>query len=126
MTLPTQPSHLEDSQAVMRRVRESEVTTDSNNGPLRPSSDAFIQDGPDGPTSVYLASETTPERITQGYPKTYVAEVEIGAIRALGLDVQRDPVPDDTGHCNITGRKTRSKARAIARSSRWAEGYEPL
>lgn len=116
---------LEDSQIVMRRVRDYEIIADSNDGPPRPSSNAFIQDGPDGDVSVYLESETTPAHITREYPGTYVAQVEVGAIREQGLDVERDPIPDNPAHCNITGRKSRGKARAIARNSRWAEGYGP-
>ena len=45
-------------------------------GTRRPSSQAFIQGDPDGNVSVYLASETIPERITRDYAGTYVAEVE--------------------------------------------------
>ena len=70
------PEEIEDSQVVMRRVRKSQKTKDTNDGPQRPTSDAFIQNGPDGETSVYLASETTPEHITKEYPDVYVAEVE--------------------------------------------------
>lgn len=124
MSSSTQECRIEDSQAVMRRVRIDEIITDEDGTP-RPSSQAFKQDGPDGDVSVYLASETTPARITQDYPGTYVAEVDVGTIRAQGLDVERDPVPGEPGHCNITGRKSRSRARTIARSYRWAEGYGP-
>ena len=56
----------------------------------------------------------------------YVALIEVSVIRALGLEVEREPIEDDPGHCNITGRKTRSKARAIARNSRWVEGFGPI
>ena len=119
------PEEIEDSQVVMRRVRKSQKTKDTNDGPQRPTSDAFIQNGPDGETSVYLASETTPEHITKEYPDVYVAEVEARVIRAQGLEVERDPVPGDPGHCNIVGRKTRGRAAAIARSASWAQGYGP-
>ena len=91
----------------------------------RPSSDAFLQGGPEGNVSVYLASETTPERITSEYPNTFVALVEVSVVRTQGLDVKREPIRNDPGHCNITGRKTASKRRSIARSSRWAEGFAP-
>jgi hypothetical protein len=43
----------------LRRVRDYEVLEEDGN--LRPSSQAFIQGGPDANVSVYLASETTPE-----------------------------------------------------------------
>lgn len=74
MTPSIQEGRLEDSQIVMRRVRDYEIITNSNDGPPRPAGNAFIQDGPDGDVSVYLESETTPARITQEYPGTYVAD----------------------------------------------------
>ena len=124
MTTEPQEGRLDDGLTVLRRIRDSEVFEDGN-GNRRPSSQAFIQGGPDGDVSVYLASKTSPEQITRHYPGTYVAEVEISSIRDQGLDVERDPIQGDTGHCNITGRKTRSRTRAIAGNSRWTIGFEP-
>ena len=57
---------VEDSEIVMRRVRDSELTTDTEGGPERPASDVFIQGGPDGDTSVSLKSETSPEQLLRG------------------------------------------------------------
>ena len=124
MTTEAQQGRLDDGLTVLRRVRDYEVLVEED-GTRRPSSQAFIQGGPDGNVSVYLTSETTPERITRDYLGTYVAEVEISTIRGQGLDVEREPVEGDPGHCNITGHKTRSRSRAIAQSSRWAKGYGP-
>ena len=64
-----------DNEIVMRRVTRTGVTRDEDQGTIRPSSDAFLQGGPEGNVSVYLASETTPERITREFPDTYVALV---------------------------------------------------
>ena len=116
---------IEDSDLLMRRVRPSETTTDHQDGPQRPSSDAFKQDGADGETSVYLLSETTPERITYNYPDVYVALIEAGLLRQLGLDVERSDLEGEPGHCVIVGRKTRSALRTVARSCRWAPGFGP-
>ena len=116
---------IEDSDLLMRRVRPSETTTDQEGGPQRPSSDAFKQDGAEGETSVYLLSETTPEQITAEYPSVYVAVVEAGVLRQMGLDVERSTDGGEPGHCIITGRKTRSLLRAITRACRWAPGYGP-
>lgn len=126
MTTPSQGGPVDDSETVMRRVAYTGITRDEDQGIIRPSSDAFLQGGPEGDVSVYLISETTPERITREYPGTYVALVEVSFIRALGLDVERESFEADLGHCNITGRKTAAKRRAIARSSRWAEGFGPI
>ena len=124
MTTEPELGRLNDGLTVLRRVRDYEVLVDED-GNRRPSSQAFIQGGPDGDVSVYLASETTPERITRDYPDTYVAEVDIKTIRDHGLNVERDPIENDPGHCNITGRKSRSRTRAIARHSRWTTGFGP-
>lgn len=114
-----------DNDTVMRRVTRSEITRHEDEGTIRPSSNAFLQGGPDGNVSVFLASETTPERITREYPGVYVAMVEVSVIRAQGLEVEREPADGEQGHCNITGRKTPSKRRALARNSRWAQGFGP-
>jgi hypothetical protein len=114
-----------DHEIVMRRVRDYERTTDTEGGPERPSSDAFIQGGPDGDTSVSIKSETSPEHLLRGYPNTYLAELEVRVIRSLELEVERDPKKENRGHCNIKGRKTRSKAQRLAKSSRWVPGYGP-
>ena len=96
MTTEPQEGRLDDGLTVLRRIRDYEVFEDDE-GNRRPSSQAFIQGGPDGNVSVYLASETTPEQITRHYPGTHVAEVEISSIRAQGLDVERDPIEGDPG-----------------------------
>ena len=125
MATPSRYEPIGDNETVMRRVTRSEIAQHEDEETTRPSSNAFLQGGPDGDVSVYLASETTPGRITQEYPGTYVALVEVGAIRAQGLEVEREPVEGHPGHCNIIGRKTAARRRAIARSSRWAEGFGP-
>lgn len=125
MDNPSQYEPIDDNETVMRRVTRSEIARHEDDGTIRPSSNAFLQGGPDGDVSVYLASETIPEHITREYPGMYVALVEVSVIRSQGLDVLRDPVEGEPGHCNITGRKTAARRRAIARSSRWAEGFVP-
>ena len=67
MTTEAQQGRLDDGLTVLRRVRDYEVLVEED-GTRRPSSQAFIQGGPDGNVSVYLTSETTSERITRDYP----------------------------------------------------------
>lgn len=109
----------------MRRIPTDEVTSDTLEGPLRPSSASFLQDGPDGDVSVYLESETTADKILEKYPGNYVARLSVGTIRDQGLEVERDDKLGDPGHCNIKGHKTRGKLRSIAKASEWVEGYGP-
>ena len=49
---------ISDDEVVLRRVAEDFVTDDQNIQRLRPSTQAFKQDGSDGLVSVYLISET--------------------------------------------------------------------
>ena len=126
MTAQPTGEPVDDNEIVMRRVTPTGITRHEDQGTIRPSSDAFLQGGPEGDVSVYLASETTAERITSEYPGTYVTLVQVNVIRAQGLDVPREAFDGDPGHCNITGRKTSAKRRAIARSSSWAEGFSPM
>ena len=76
-------------------------------------------------TSVYLTSETTAEVITRNHPGTLLVELTIAEVRAQGLDVQRENIPGDPGHCNIIGRKTRSLAKTFAEICRWTLGFGP-
>ena len=92
MTASRQEAPVNDNDTVMRRVSRTEITSHEDDGTIRPSSDAFMQGGPEGNVSVYLASETTPEQITRIYPGMYVALVEVGVIREMGLDVEREPI----------------------------------
>lgn len=125
MSTLANPPPIGDGEIVMRRVQADELTTDTEDGPVRPSSDAFKQDGVDGETSVYLRSETTPELLVDGYRDTYVAQISVAEIRDQGLDVEREEIPGDPGHCNIIGHKTRGRLRAIARASRWMPSHAP-
>ena len=124
MNQPAQPEALDDSLRVIRRITHRELLTEGD-GQTRITSQAFIQGTPDGDVSVYLSSETTPEHVTRNRPNTFLAEITIAAIRALGLDVNPEPIDGDPGHCNITGRKTRGKARAMAEQAQWVPGYAP-
>lgn len=117
MTTEPHEGRLDDGLTVLRRVRrvrDYEVLAEED-GTRRPSSQAFVQGNPDGDVSVYLASETTPERITQDHPGTYVAEVEISTIRGQGLDVEREPVEGDLGTA------TSQDARPSPEQERWLE-----
>ena len=111
MSTPPGQQPILDDDVLMRRVRRQELTTDQEGGPARPSSDAFKQDGAEGETSVYLFSETTPERISYNYPDIFVALVDVGLLRQLGLNVERSAMEGEPGHCVITGRETRSVLR---------------
>ena len=116
---------IDDDEVVLRRISERAYTFDDNLGRFRPSSQAFLQNGPDGLVSVYLESETAHGAVAAEGPEPYLAAITVGELRELGLGIVRDPSSGGPGHCEITGRKTRGILNRIARQAQWVLGYEP-
>ena len=121
---PDEP-RIPDGEILLRRVREDETTYDENLHRNRPSSQAFLQNGSDGPTSVYLNAETTPAAVMSEGAEEFLVSVIIDVVRENGLDVMRDHTSGGLGHCVITGKKSRAALRAISRAAVWVEGYGP-
>lgn len=46
-----------------------------------------------------------------------IAEITAGALRALGLVVERDPLPDNECHVQVLGTKARRLAKAVAKAA---------
>lgn len=116
---------LDDNETVLRRVSEDFDIYDDNIERHRPSTQAFLQDGPDGAVSVYLSSETTPEVVASGGSEKYMVAVTVAVLRRLGLGLVRDLSSGGPGHCVITGRKTKGKLKQIIQEAEWVEGYSP-
>lgn len=114
-----------NDEVVLRRIAASSHIFDENLARHRPSTQAFLQDGPNGLVSVYLASETTHSAVAGGGPEPFLASITVGELRELQLGLVRDATSGGPGHCVITGRKTRGKLNRIARQSRWIPGYAP-
>ena len=116
---------ISDNEVVLRRISERAYIFDENLGRFRPSSQAFLQNGPDGLVSVYLESETTHDAVAAEGLEPYLAAITVEELRELGLGIVRDPLSGGPGHCEITGRKTRGILNHIARQARWVPGYVP-
>lgn len=114
-----------DDETVLRRVSDSFVIYDENTLKFRPSTQAFLQDGPDGLVSVYLRSETTPAAVAAGGPERHLASIRVGLLREVGLGIVRDPTSGGAGHCVITGRKTKGTLNRIVQNAEWVEGHAP-
>lgn len=118
-------ANIDDSETVLRRVPEGFTIYDDNLQRHRPSTQAFLQDGPEGLVSVYLSSETTSEAVASGGPERFLASITVGQLRAQDLGIVRDPSSGGTGHCVITGRKTKGRLNRIVKQAEWVEGYGP-
>ena len=125
MDSPRDDPSINDDDSVYRRIPADWAILDDNLRRFRPSSQAFTQGGADGLVSVYLASETSPDAVMSEGRQAYLVEVGVGAIRDLGLGVIRSPDTGGPGHCDITGRKTRSVRNHIAMQAQWVPGYAP-
>lgn len=115
-----------DDEKVIRRVFGGPHPFDANSDRIRPSTQAFLQDGKDGLVSVYLLAETTPDAVAQEGEQPYQCVVSAGILRENGLGIIRTPDKGGPGHCDITGRKTKSRLTNIVRAAQWVEGYSPL
>lgn len=114
-----------DEETVLRRVPEGFTVYDDNLQRHRPSTQAFLQDGPDGLVSVYLSSETTSEAVASGGPERFLASITVGQLRAQELGIVRDRSSGGPGHCVMTGRKTKGRLNRIVKQAEWVEGYAP-
>ena len=123
MTSPQDDPGINDDEVVVRRVSRREQIFDPDVGRRRPASQAFLQNGRDGLTSVYLMSETTPEEVAADGDEEYLAAVRVGVLRANGLGIIRTPESGGPGHCDITGRKTRGRLVRIVMLTEWVAGY---
>jgi hypothetical protein len=94
--------HLQDDEIVLRHIPGG--TTWQAPGPRITSKNFELRPGEAG-VSVSRAGLTTPDRFMArlGDPAkgSRIASASINGIRALGLDVIPDPIPDDAGHALI-------------------------
>ena len=112
-----------DDEVILRRI--AFTTFDQNLQRRRPSTQSFKQDGTDGLVSVYLLSETTPANVIDEGVERYLASVNVGLLRELGLGIVRDPTSGGPGHCVITGRKTKGRLNRTVQEAEWVEDYRP-
>lgn len=104
-----------DDDVLWRRLHAKHLTLDHSTGERRITSAAFT----DPQLSVDLARLVAPRdhRVTMAHGAG-VAELAAHVPRSKQLEVRHDPVPDNEAHSLVTGRKTQSIARFLARKSR--------
>lgn len=124
-TTPMDDPSIFDEELVTRRVSEFDYVFDANIGRPRPKSNAFLQNGRDGQTSVHRLSKTTPVDVHALGPEPYLTTVKVGVLRANGLGIIFTPETNEPGHSDITGHKGANLLRRIAREAYWEQGYSP-
>lgn len=115
---------ISDDQVIWRRINDA--IPDDNLKRKRPSSACFLQDGPDGPVSVYIASEAPSAQVVMhGGKEQFLAALTVDFVRQLGLGVIRDSSSGGLGHALLLGRTTRSMRVKMAETATWVAPYAP-
>jgi hypothetical protein len=120
--MPDDPT-IPDAAIVWRYVVGTWVVAGKDGQGSRPSSGAF-EDSSDDPMSAVLASPNRdpatamPERHRGTGAGVVLFEARF--LRSLGLQLERDPQPDEPDHILVRGNKTRSLRRKLAENAKWA------
>jgi hypothetical protein len=117
-------STIPDDSFVFRRMRPDDHKYDPSIGRVRPTSNSFDDHPQRGPVSVDLGCETEgrgePEAAAlRGHQGYHLVKIRVGDIRELGLGVVRKPGGDNPCHGLITGRKSGSAKKKLARRAEW-------
>lgn len=115
--MPVDDAGIPDDADLWRRIPPEQMTRDDGApGGRRPSSGNF--DDPE--LSVVIAAECQGgiETLLRGLDCFGVATVTVRDVRRLGLGIIRVHEEGLPGHAVVTGRKTGSKSRALARACR--------
>lgn len=122
----TDDQTIDDDQVIWRRIHSYEVVDDGNLSRKRPSSRSFLQNGPDSPVSVYIASEAeSSQAVMQEGKEQFLASLVVAFIRQLGLGIVRDSTSGGPGHALLLGRKTGGMLNKMAKTSAWVAPYAP-
>lgn len=115
-------STITDAEDLWRRIPQRWIVPDRETGGSRISSAAF-DDHPNGsPMSVYLCSVVLAEG--RG-PNTvlmtdfYLAAITAKTARENGQGIHRAPLPEESSHAEVFGKKTKSIKRKLARAAHW-------
>lgn len=93
---------------------------------MRPTSQCFLQNGPDGYVSVYLAAEAeSAQSVWEDGPERYLASLTVEFVRKLGLGIARDTSTGGPGHAVLIGRKTKGMLSQMAKTAKWVSPYTP-
>jgi hypothetical protein len=113
-----------DDDLLLRRVPLQHFIWDAENQFWRPSSAAF-EDHPTGsPMSVVLASMLAAggrglESAVAGFAGFALAAISVEMVRNLGLGVVRKPLPEESAHAEVTGKKSKSIRKKLAVAAIW-------
>jgi hypothetical protein len=125
--MPDDPT-IPDDATIWRYVVPQWVVIGDDGVGVRPSSGAF-DDSSDGPMSAILATEgrDPASAIPATCPGAGMVAFTAGALRALGMTLERAPEPDEPHHILVVGKKTKGVKNAMKKGSAWVvPGRRPI
>jgi len=113
-----------DEVRLLRRIPPWHFVADANDDTYRPSSAAFDDDADGDPMSVYRADVIDaeggqPARVMIGHDDFGLVSLAAGTVRKKDQTVYPAPVPGETSHTKVCGRKAKGTRRHFARLSEW-------
>lgn len=109
-----------DSWSLLRRVHRSQVVPDGNTGKSRVSSGAFKDPEMSVDVEEILqASGSNWRKSLEGYEGYSLVRFPAAHPRKLGLPVCHKPLPDNSAHAEVHGKKTGSIANKFVEASDW-------
>lgn len=126
--------YVEPTDLVLRRVPALWIVL-GENGTLRPSGQAFNNDGDGEPMSCYLDSDLKPNKLTRAdvlidHDGFFLAGLVVQDLIDEEQDVYRDPIVPavhlcDPAHVSVAGSKGSGRRRRLAKASLWVRGLCP-
>ena len=122
-SFPDDPA-IGDEVGLLRRIPPMHFYYDKRLGRYRPSSAAFEDDSDGYPMSVYridvITSELgTVERVMVGHIGFGLVALEAGLFRSRQKTISPAPLPEESSHAKVCGKKTASRRRWFAKQASW-------
>jgi hypothetical protein len=118
-------SSIPDDEVLLRRITPDWADLDDSLGTVRPTSQAFQGHRGSGRMSVHIASVLSQldlawESVVERMPGYGIVSLTAGEVRAAGLGVRLDPLPEDPSHGVVSGDlKKRSVRKQLREAASW-------
>lgn len=113
-----------DETDLLRRIPPMHFYYDQTLKRYRPSSAAFEDDSDGDPMSVYrkdviTSEQSTVKRVMVGHEGFGIVALEAGRFRSEQQTIFPNPLPEESSHTKVCGRKTASRRRRFAKQAIW-------
>ena len=115
---------ISDSEGLWRRIHPIWAVPDKTLGKVRVSSAAFDDSADGSPLSVLIErlvkeSGRTVDDVMDSYDGYFLASINSGDARQLGLGIEHTPTTEEPAHGSVHGKKTKSVKSKLAKRAQW-------